>query len=102
MLNNKHLSHVGWVIKNLEKKGLVTTVKHWSDQRSRDVMLTKKGIRTYERISSTHNKVMGALFSQIPKEQREQTTRLLIHIHFFLNRMAKKPIANFIDSDYIQ
>ena len=55
-------------------------------------MLTKKGIRTYERISSTHNKVMGALFSQIPKEQREQTTRLLIHIH---NRMAKKPIANF-------
>ena len=99
LLNNKHLSHVGWVIKNLEKKGLVTTVKHWSDQRSRDVMLTKKGIRTYERISSTHNKVMGALFSQIPKEQREQTTRLLIHIH---NRMAKKPIANFIDLDYIQ
>ena len=45
LLNNKHLSHVGWVIKNLEKKGLVTTVKHWSDQRSRDVMLTKKGIR---------------------------------------------------------
>ena len=90
---------MGWVIKNLEKKGLVTTVKHWSDQRSRDVMLTKKGIRTYERISSTHNKVMGALFSQIPKEQREQTTRLLIHIH---NRMAKKPIANFIDADYIQ
>ena len=87
------------LLKNLEKKGLVTTVKHWSDQRSRDVMLTKKGIRTYERISSTHNKVMGALFSQIPKEQREQTTRLLIHIH---NRMAKKPIANFIDSDYIQ
>ena len=37
--------------------------------------------------------------AQIPKEQREQTTRLLIHIH---NRMAKKPIANFIDSDYIQ
>ena len=26
LLNNKHLSHVGWVIKNLEKKGLVVNV----------------------------------------------------------------------------
>lgn len=72
LLNNKHLSHVGWVIKNLEKKGLVTTVKHWSDQRSRDVMLTKKGIRTYERISSTHNKVMGPYFLKYLKNNENK------------------------------
>ncbi len=83
-------STIGKSIRRMEKMGFLKRTQDLKDCRCNRIRITEKGIEALENCQKDMNKIIEALYSKIPKEEKDLVIQILKKLLEGLNSLKKE------------